>query len=106
MPTIVIRTERPETAFWEPSLVADDGRARLAFEGPARIAPHRLTLVASDANGGVGVLHTTVNGDTRIHGTCQPPPLCPRRKSWAAASLVALVGLIAATAASAMVAVT
>lgn len=54
--TITIRTSFPETAMWEPFIYTEGGRASLSAGLPDAITRQQFTLVASDANGGVGVL--------------------------------------------------
>jgi len=57
---ITIRTRFPETALWEPLLKTAEGTASLSVTFPDAITVQRLTLVASDKLGGVGILHQDV----------------------------------------------
>jgi hypothetical protein len=58
--TITIRTEFPETSLWAPSLRAIDGSLSLAGSLPDSVTVQQITIVASDANGGVGVLRRNI----------------------------------------------
>ncbi len=57
---ITIRTRFPETALWEPLLATKGGAKKLAIQFPDAITVQRLTLIASDKTGGLGVLHEEV----------------------------------------------
>jgi hypothetical protein len=60
-PVITIRTEFPDTLLWLPDLATDaTGQAALAFQVPDAITRQQVTIVASDARGGVGVLRHSV----------------------------------------------
>jgi hypothetical protein len=72
-PIIEIRVETPETAFWDPRLRAEEGRAELSFDAPDSIAPHVLTVVASDANGGVTVFRQRVEVTQPLSVSAQVP---------------------------------
>ncbi|MFT6397689.1 MAG: hypothetical protein ACJAYU_002444 [Bradymonadia bacterium] len=72
-PIIEIRFETPETAFWDPSLRAVRGHAELRFDAPDSIAPHVLTVVASDANGGVTVFRQMVEVTQPLSVSAQIP---------------------------------
>jgi len=53
-PKIVIRADFRETAFWEPGQVTEDGQSTFAFKVPDAIGRQTLSVVASDARGGIG----------------------------------------------------
>ncbi len=53
--TITIRTRFPETALWEPILATRGGKCSLTLEIPDAITVQRLSVVASDKKGGVGL---------------------------------------------------
>lgn len=55
MPIITIRKNFPKTALWEPLFVTQEGKHRLILKIPDNITTQRLTVVASDQKGGVGV---------------------------------------------------
>jgi len=57
---ITIRTKFPETAMWEPLLKTRGGKKNLSLTFPDAITVQRLTLVASDKEGSIGILHTDV----------------------------------------------
>jgi uncharacterized protein YfaS (alpha-2-macroglobulin family) len=57
---ITIRTKFPETALWEPLLETKKGVTKLRVEFPDAITVQRLTLIASDKSGGLGLLHEMV----------------------------------------------
>ena len=57
---ITIRTELPATTFWDPSLVAERGSASMSARLPDAITRQQLTVVASDAQGGVGIGRVSV----------------------------------------------
>ena len=59
-PIITIRTSFPETSLWEPLLYTTDGAAPLSATLPDEITRQQIALVASDANGGVGVLRSSI----------------------------------------------
>jgi len=59
-PRIVIRTDLPATALWEPRLVAYRGRAALEIKLPETLGQSELIVVASDRRGGVGLLRRVV----------------------------------------------
>jgi hypothetical protein len=59
-PRLVLRTDFAEPALWLPRLPAISGRGRFTVELPDRISHQRITVVASDAAGGVGVGRATV----------------------------------------------
>ena len=55
-PQITVRTQQPDTAWWEPALQVGDGPLSLEMPVPDLVGSQRLTLVASDEHGRVGVL--------------------------------------------------
>ncbi|MBU0552203.1 hypothetical protein KJ940_11985 [Myxococcota bacterium] len=57
---ITLRTDFPETALWAPKLRTEGGVARLRVRIPDAITVQELTLVASDRQGGVGVLRQPI----------------------------------------------
>ena len=57
---ITIRTSFPETAMWEPLLQTKGDRTKLSITFPDAITVQRLTIVASDKKGGIGILHQDV----------------------------------------------
>ena len=57
---VTIRTEFPETSLWAPFMEALDGSAELSGVMPDAITTQEIAIVASDANGGVGVLRVPV----------------------------------------------
>ena len=59
-PHIVIRTQFPDTALWEPLLVTRDHEVVVAVHFPDSITTQRLTLVASDKSGNVGTFQQDV----------------------------------------------
>jgi len=59
-PTIIIRTELPATSLWEPALLAEDGRVELSIKMPEAITEQELIAVASDKQGGLGLLRKAV----------------------------------------------
>ena len=66
---ITIRTKFPETALWEPFLKTDKGQCTINVKFPDSITVQRLSLVATDREGGLGVLHKdiVVSQDIFIH---------------------------------------
>jgi uncharacterized protein YfaS (alpha-2-macroglobulin family) len=58
--TITIRTKFPETALWEPHLKTEKGDCVFKAVFPDSITVQRLTIVATDKAGGLGVLHRDV----------------------------------------------
>ncbi len=60
LPKIVIRTDLPATAVWQPKLVARGGRAVLAITLPEALGEQELIVVASDRAGGVGMARKRV----------------------------------------------
>lgn len=57
--TITIRAERPETFLWAPDVLAREGTAGIRVDMPDIDARQQIFVVASDANGGVGVARAT-----------------------------------------------
>jgi uncharacterized protein YfaS (alpha-2-macroglobulin family) len=57
---IIIRTDLPETAVWEPQLVAKGGRASLAFTLPEALTEQELIVMASDKKGGIGLVRKVI----------------------------------------------
>jgi hypothetical protein len=60
LPAIVIRTDLPATALWEPRLAAPAGRASLEVRLPDALTEQQLVALASDKRGGVGLLRKNV----------------------------------------------
>ncbi len=57
---ITIRTEFPDTSLWAPNLFASEGSTTLSGTMPDTITTQEIAIVASDANGGVGVLRVPI----------------------------------------------
>ena len=57
---ITIRTKFPETALWEPLLETKNTELKLSLTFPDAITVQRLTLVASDRSGSLGLLHQDI----------------------------------------------
>ncbi len=59
-PAITIRTKFPDTALWLPRLRTRDGVVQVDVQLPDAISVQRLTVVASDRHGNVGVARKDV----------------------------------------------
>jgi len=70
---ITIRTEFPETALWAPKLRTENGTARLKIRIPDSVTVQELSLVASDREGGVGVLRQPVTVRQDVFVRLDPP---------------------------------
>ena len=57
---IVIRTDLPATAVWEPRLKTKGGKASLTFRLPESLTEQELIAVASDKRGGLALLRKTI----------------------------------------------
>ncbi len=55
-PQIVIRTDLPATAVWEPRIATRGGKASLTFKLPEALTEQELIVMASDKRGGLGLL--------------------------------------------------
>ncbi|MBN2736530.1 MAG: hypothetical protein JXR70_06075 [Spirochaetales bacterium] len=53
---IVIRSEFPETSYWDPVWMVKNGQGELQFTLPQEMTTQQLTFVASDQSGALGVL--------------------------------------------------
>ncbi|MCW8965946.1 MAG: hypothetical protein OQK82_04550, partial [Candidatus Pacearchaeota archaeon] len=54
--TIVIRTEFPATAFWAPSIVTNNRKAKVDITLPEEITTQKLSILASDKHGFISLL--------------------------------------------------
>ncbi|MBN2443793.1 MAG: hypothetical protein JXJ04_20700 [Spirochaetales bacterium] len=54
--TIVIRTEFPATAFWDPAMVTKNGKAKVDITLPEEITTQKLSILASDKHGFIGLV--------------------------------------------------
>lgn len=57
---ITIRTRFPETSLWEPLLTTAHGKCSIAVKFPDSMTVQRLTLVATDREGGLGLVHKDI----------------------------------------------
>ncbi len=57
----VVRTEVSPTLLWDPEVLVENGRGGFAAQLGTATGDHEVVLVASDRNGGVGVLRHTVS---------------------------------------------
>ena len=57
---VTIRTEFPETSLWAPFIDGTGGSAELSGTMPDAITTQEFAIVASDGNGGVGVLRVPI----------------------------------------------
>ena len=58
---IIIRTHFPETAFWEPLLVTKNGKSEFAVTLPDEITKQKLSILATDREGYIGLLRKDIN---------------------------------------------
>jgi hypothetical protein len=59
-PIIVIRKRFPETALWEPLMVTQNGKAKFSVKIPDAITTQKLTILASDKEGYIGILRKDI----------------------------------------------
>ncbi|MBN1410870.1 MAG: hypothetical protein JW969_08485 [Spirochaetales bacterium] len=52
---IIIRTEFPETAFWEPEIVTRNGKAEFTVTMPDSITSQKISVLATDKSGYIGL---------------------------------------------------
>lgn len=71
--SITIRTEFPETALWAPALEAKAGKVALEARVSDAITRQQFTIVASDGQGGVGVLRQSVHVSQPLHVRADVP---------------------------------
>ena len=71
-PTITIRTNFDETSMWEPHARAS-GVLELSATMPDAITDQTITLVASDARGGVGITRATLPVRQALHARVDLP---------------------------------
>jgi len=57
---IVIRTHFPETALWEPLITTKKGEAFISVQMPEEITTQKLSIVATDKNGFIGLLQKDI----------------------------------------------
>lgn len=57
---ITVRTRFPETSLWEPLLRTENGKCALRAKLPDSIGVQRLSIVATDREGGLGMLHRDI----------------------------------------------
>lgn len=59
-PRVVLRQRQPETSLWLDRVQVEQGRASLRFELPEAITEQQLSVIASDKQGGVGMLRKAI----------------------------------------------
>ena len=57
---IVIRTSFPETTLWEPLLITENGKAKLSVQMPDAITTQKLSILATDKEGFIGLLREDI----------------------------------------------
>jgi len=57
---IVIRTSFPETTLWEPLLTTKNGKAKLSVQMPDAITTQKLSILATDKEGFIGLLRKDI----------------------------------------------
>ena len=66
-PRIVLRTNFSETSLWRPRLPAPGGHGTFDVELPDSITRHRVTVVATDQEGGIGIGTREVDVNQTLH---------------------------------------
>lgn len=86
--TIIIRTEFPETAFWEPRLVTKNGKATVQVTLPEEITTQRLSILASDKHGFISLLQKEIQVTKPVFIRADFPPSLTKGDTITARALV------------------
>ena len=72
-PRVVVRTNFSDTSLWLPRVVAKDGSASLDLHVPDAITNQKLSIVATDAQGRIGVLRQDIAVRQVLYGRAHFP---------------------------------